>query len=89
MDLRVGSNELNPESAAYVEDLVARGVITKHYQHKRNDKKYPVMREMFHDSTRPIDTKWLLWFDDDSIANKDPQWLHKLEAGIVESQPEL
>jgi hypothetical protein len=83
MDLRVGSNQLCKESVSYVQDLLDRKLVTKHYQHATNDKKYPVMREMFHDPNLPIDTKWLLWFDDDSIADRNPAWLSLLAAQIV------
>ena len=84
LDLRVGSNELCEESVRYVEGLVDKGVVTKHYRHRSNDKKYPVMREMFWDDSCPITTKWLLWFDDDSIADRDRMWLHKLTQVIIE-----
>lgn len=84
MDLRIGSNALCPESVAFVEDLVQQGICTKHYRHVQNDLKYPVMREMFHDPARPILTKWVLWFDDDSIADRNPQWLNILAQAIVQ-----
>lgn len=82
MDLRVGSNMLGPRSLALVDKLVASGSITKHYRHPDNAFKYPVMREMFFDPSHPITTKWVLWFDDDSIANKTPQWLNVLAQAI-------
>lgn len=83
LDLRIGSNELCPESCAFVDGLVAAGVVTKHYRHVTNDKKYPVMREMFHDPDCPITTKWLLWFDDDSIADRHQRWCHLLMQQII------
>ena len=88
LDLRVGSNELCEESVRFVEGLVDKGVVTKHYRHRTNDKKYPVMREMFWDDSCPITTKWLLWFDDDSIADRDRLWLHKLTSVIIEGYGE-
>lgn len=88
LDLRIGSNELCEESVRFVEGLVDAGTVTKHYRHRSNDKKYPVMREMFWDDACPITTKWLLWFDDDSIADRDRMWCHKLTHVIIESYPE-
>jgi hypothetical protein len=85
MDLRVGSNELNPRSLAMLDELVKRGVIRKHYRHETNDKKYPVMREMFFDPDCPITTKWVIWFDDDSIADRTPQWLGFLAQTIMQN----
>jgi ADP-heptose:LPS heptosyltransferase len=82
-DLRVGSNALGPKTLALLEEHVRSGTITKHYRHESNDYKYPVMREMFHDPACPITTKWVIWFDDDSIANKNPEWLSILAQTIV------
>ncbi len=85
MDLRVASNELNSHSRAMLDEFVAKGSITKHYRHETNDRKYPVMREMFNDPTHPINTKWIIWFDDDSIADRTPQWLGFLSQTIVQN----
>jgi len=78
MDLRIGSNALNVKSLAMVESMVAAGVVTKHYRNPENRFKYPVMRDMFHDPSHPITTKWVLWFDDDVFADVNPKWLHTL-----------
>lgn len=83
-DLRVGSNALNPKSLQLVRTLCDNGTITKHYEHKENLFKYPVMREMFYDPTCPITTKWVLWFDDDSIADRTPAWGTLLAQQIVQ-----
>jgi hypothetical protein len=84
MDLRVASNELNQKSLAMIRDHVDRGIITKHYRHDNNAMKYPVMREMFYDPICPINTKWVIWFDDDSIADRTPDWLNLLSQSIVQ-----
>lgn len=84
MELRVGSNELNPKSLAMVQDLVNSGVVAKHYQHAENALKYPVMREMFHDPDFPINTKWVVWFDDDSIADRNAQWMMLLAQAMAQ-----
>ncbi len=86
IDLRVGSNELCEETCAVLDRLVEHGVITKHYKHVENALKYPVMREMFHDPDAPITTNYLLWFDDDSIADRNQQWLTLLAKTIIANQ---
>jgi hypothetical protein len=83
MDLRVGSNELGSDTAQVIDNLVSRRVITKHYRHKENAFKYPVMREMFWDSACPITTNYLIWFDDDSIADRNQRWLLLLAQHII------
>jgi hypothetical protein len=88
IDLRVGSNALNPKSLELIESFVRTGFITKHYRHENNDYKYPVMREMFYDPLHPIDTKWVLWFDDDSICDVEPNWLNMLGTHIVQHHRE-
>jgi hypothetical protein len=84
MDLRVGSNELNQRSLSLLKDHLDRGLITKHYRHDTNACKYPVMREMFYDPSCPITTKWVVWFDDDSIAERTPDWLKFAAQSIIQ-----
>ena len=83
MDLRIGSNSLCTESVAYVEQLIAQGIVTKHYKHEDNRGKYPVMREMFYDPELPITTNYLIWFDDDSLCDRDKHWMTTLAEAIV------
>lgn len=87
IDLRVASNELCEETTSVLERLRDHGVITKYYKHIKNELKYPVMREMFHDPECPITTNYTLWFDDDSIADRNQQWL-KILAGTIIQNPE-
>jgi len=84
LDLRVASNELNQKSVDMIEEYVAQGLVTKHYQHPTNDFKYPLMREMFFDTSCPITTKWVLWFDDDSMCDVEPSWAFVLAQHIVQ-----
>ncbi len=84
MDLRIGSNALNSRSVEMIESYVSQGVVTKHYRHETNDYKYPVMREMFFDKDCPIQTKWVLWFDDDSICDVEPNWAYVLSQHIIQ-----
>ena len=46
------------------------------------------MRDMFHDKTNPINTNYLIWFDDDTICNRDSQWLTRLAETIIENHDE-
>jgi hypothetical protein len=85
VDLRVGSNQLCEKTLNYINTLVDEKRVTKHYQHEENDRKYPVMREMFYDPDLPIETNYLIWFDDDTICNKDIVWLQKLAKTIVDN----
>ncbi len=74
IDLRVATNAANQATIDMIDDFVRQGLISKHYRHTENDFKYPVMREMFWDDSHPITTKWVLWFDDDSICDVEPNW---------------
>jgi ADP-heptose:LPS heptosyltransferase len=78
IDLRVGCNQVCNSTLQYLKRLP----ITKTYIHTGNDKKYPLMREMFWDSKCPINTRYLIWFDDDTYV-KDPRWLQYLTNAIV------
>ncbi len=84
IDLRVGSNQLGEKSLDYVSGLKADGRIRLHYCHSTNERKYPVMREMFYDPACPIDTKWIIWFDDDSMCDKEKDWLPLLSQQIIQ-----
>jgi ADP-heptose:LPS heptosyltransferase/GT2 family glycosyltransferase len=80
LDLRVATNNVAPATLKYLQTLP----ITKIYKHDKNDFKYPVMREMFYDPEMPINTKYLVWFDDDTwIVN--PGWLSNLCTTIVDN----
>lgn len=73
LDLRVATNQVASSTLSYLKTLP----ITKIYKHDTNDFKYPVMREMFYDESHPINTKYLIWFDDDTwVVN--PAWLGDL-----------
>lgn len=85
IDLRVASNELCEETAVVLERLAASKIVTKYYKHTANDLKYPVMREMFHDPACPITTNYILWFDDDSIADRNQHWLKILAGSIIQN----
>ena len=86
VELRVLSNELCAASVAYIDTLVGSGQVHSHDRHRTNDRKYPVMRAAFHDR-EPIATPYLIWFDDDTVFDKDPYWLKKLATLIIERHP--
>jgi hypothetical protein len=81
MDLRVATNQVCLDTKNYLNTLP----ITHVYENNKVRRKYQAMREMFHDPERPITSKWVLWFDDDSYARK-PDWLVKLGTAISEIQ---
>jgi GT2 family glycosyltransferase len=43
------------------------------------------MREMFHDKDNPITTKWVIWFDDDTMADVDNYWLDKMGQAAIDA----
>lgn len=81
LEIRVGGNAL---CHGTLTDLHAH-VAAKHVQHlnvsPENRKKYPVMHQLFRDP--PITTNWTLWFDDDTICDKDPLWFDKMIACAI------
>lgn len=80
LDLRIGTNEINPNTLSYLKTLPA----TKIYVNSTNRFKYPVMREMFWDPQAPITTNYLVWFDDDTwIAS--PHWITDLCQTIIDN----
>lgn len=85
IELRVASNALCEETRLVLDNLVTHGVIAKHYRHDENIFKYPAMREMFHDPELPIKTNYVLWFDDDSIADRNKDWLKLLASTIIQN----
>lgn len=78
IDLRVACNAVVPETLRYLENQP----ISKLYVYKDNRYKYPVMRDVFRDPAAPIETPYLVWFDDDSHV-ADPKWMEKLGQAVV------
>ena len=85
--LRVVTNQLCMPIRAWLDDLAAEGHLQTLIHNDDNQKKYPAMRQLFWDPVNPINTKWIVWFDDDSIANKDPQWYPNLAHKIINEYP--
>lgn len=68
--LRVGANAIGHATAAYLDELVARGRLrrTNIYESSVNLHKYPMMRRIFTDPDNQITTEFVCWFDDDSYV---------------------
>lgn len=82
MDLRVACNQVGEETMTYLNTLP----ITKIYPDSKQRRKYPAMRQMFRDPERPITTKYIVWFDDDSYARQQT-WLATLSQVVVNQRP--
>lgn len=80
-DVRVALNQPGDASLRYANGLVGIGV-TKVYVDDGLRRKYPAMREMFHDPDLPITTKYLVWFDDDASV-VDRTWARQLGEAIA------
>jgi len=80
LDLRIGTNEIHPNTLSYLKSLPA----TKIYVNTANRYKYPVMREMFWDSKAPIQTNYVVWFDDDTWI-VSPHWITDLCQTIIDN----
>jgi hypothetical protein len=87
IQIRVACNEVCMETIQYLSRLKEQGRIYKVIVNQTNIKKYPAMRRMFHDPDDPITDKWVVWFDDDSMAERDPEWIDKLAHTIINAYP--
>lgn len=82
IDLRVACNQVGLETTNYLNTLP----VTKQYVDHKNRRKYPAMRQMFFDAQQPIETNYVIWFDDDSYV-LNPDWLSILAQTIVNQKP--
>jgi len=76
-ELRIGLNAVCPETRQYVADLMQTApypVYVYEPEGRVNALKYPLMRKMFYDPARPIPTKHVMWFDDDSFVRCPEFW---------------
>lgn len=81
VEIRIGGNALCDHTTKYLEQLKKSGDIEILNLSPENRGKYPVMRELFH--SPPLNTKWVIWFDDDTYCDTDPNWLKKLANQIT------
>lgn len=84
-DLRVALNQPTPRLRAFVQGMVGAAV-TRLYVDDKERRKYPAMREMFHDPACPVTTPYLCWFDDDSWCRR-PDWMPLLAESIKANHP--
>jgi len=80
VDLRVGLNDVCPGTREYVFDVLRSMDLLDPpliYEPERNVHKYPLMRRMFYDKLRPVQSTHLMWFDDDSCITDGPDWWAK------------
>jgi len=84
MELRVATNAVEQRTLAYLNTLP----IKKLYKHDQNIFKYPAMREMFWDKDDPIETNYVVWFDDNTWVTH-PNWLNTLANDILRQRPDV
>lgn len=53
-----------------------------------NRPKYKVLRYVFHDEDYPIETPWVIWFDDDAIIT-DADWFERTQRFIQAHEPNV
>jgi len=83
--VRAGLNEVEEATISIFRDYSDRFGNIDIFQEPRNIFKVPLMRRMFRE--RPIETPWVIWFDDDSHVTR-PDWLARL--GLkVQAHPEV
>jgi ADP-heptose:LPS heptosyltransferase len=85
LGLRVYLNNACQETVDMAEAMYKSSRIEALYRSDTNKFKYPCMRQMFHDPDNPIDTKWVIWFDDDTMADVDNYWLEKLCQAAIDA----
>jgi hypothetical protein len=85
--IRIVTNELCLQTRGWLDKLQAEGQLHTLIHNADNMKKYPAMSQLFCDPNNPIETNWIVWFDDDSIANRDPDWYTSLAIKITNEYP--
>lgn len=83
VQLRILLNECSKATLDYIRTLPYVGKV---YLSETNILKYPLMRRAFYDALFPIETPYLVWFDDDSYP-ADPKWLSLLAQQIIVRHP--
>lgn len=83
-ELRCGLNAVSDETRRLVHATKRRFGMVRVSESRRNIRKCPMMRRLFH--RRRITTEWTLWFDDDSYVSR-PDWLLSLALSI-EANPQ-
>lgn len=69
--IRIGMNDVSSVTDEYVRQAVRTCPVPVYgYFPARHVWKYPLMRRMFYDDQRPIQTPYVMWFDDDSYVDR-------------------
>lgn len=75
-----------------VRDLLARmeaeRVVSRVYDEAASVKKYAAMRAAFRDTACPIETKYVIWADDDTYFDQHPNWLSELAHAVAAGHPD-
>jgi len=85
--IRVGTNAVPPATLDWLNGLRDRDEIQYLKINPTNEFKYPLMRDLFSHEAGTLD-QWVIWFDDDTIADKDPRWCLQLCEGLAELPPD-
>jgi hypothetical protein len=77
-------NECSAKTKQFVRSLVQQNLVLEEniYDSDENIKKYPMMRRIFHSEDNPIDTDYVMWFDDDSYI-KEPTFLADVRTALA------
>jgi len=83
--LRIGLNATCDATRSLVSEVLTRKPETVVHESDVNLFKVPMMHRLL--NLPPIETGWVIWFDDDSYVTR-PDWLHSL-AAKMEAFPEI
>lgn len=77
IDLRIGLNDTSKDTDEYINGSCSSDVFV--LSAKPQILKYPMMRRLFNE--KPIDTEYVMWFDDDSFVREDDRmsWLESVD----------
>ncbi len=81
-EIRVWLNDVSQSTRA-----IAQGAHKVYDNGTANLGKYQAMRKMFNDPEHPIETPWVVWFDDDSYVT-DSSWF-QTTCDFIRSNPEV
>ncbi len=85
--IRIAANAVTPVCVTWLKQLQERGEIQHLVINETNIFKYPAMQQLLAHDAGLLD-QWVVWFDDDTIADKDPRWARRLCEGLVQLPPD-
>lgn len=75
LGLRIGLNAACEETRQYVHEALASSLVPALlYDSPVNRMKYPLLRKMLHDPDHPLNTPFVMHFDDDSAIRSNRAW---------------